>query len=52
MRHLFIETSLREVLHEVGSEMFPWIQEDGLEQFKMTKTRALLQDIALRVKGG
>jgi hypothetical protein len=52
VRHLFIETSLGEVLHEVGSETFPWMQDDGLENFELTKTRALLQDIALRVKSG
>ena len=52
MRHLFIETSLGGVLHEVGSEPFPWMQDDGLEIFELTKTRALLQDIALRVKSG
>ena len=39
---LFIETSLGEMLHEVGSENFPWMQVDGLKQFEMTKTRALL----------
>ena len=52
VRHLFIETSLGEVLHEVGSETFPWMQDDGLENFELTKTRALLEDIALRVKSG
>jgi len=47
-----METSLGEMLHEVGLESFPWMQDDGLEQFEVTKTRALLQDIALRVKSG
>ena len=52
MRHLFIETSLGEMLHELSSILFTWMQDDGLDQFEMTKSRALWQDIALRVKSG
>ena len=50
--HLFIETSWLDVLYEVGLEHFPLMQDDHLDQPEETKTRALLGEIAVRVKGG
>jgi hypothetical protein len=47
-----IETSLGNVLSEFSSEMFPSTQNDHLDQSELTKMRAFLQDIVLRVKGG
>ena len=47
-----IETSLGNLLSEVGSEMFPSANNDHLDQSELTKRRVFLQDIVLRVKGG
>ena len=48
-----METSLADVLYEVGSEYVPLGQDsDHLEQLADTKTRVLLQDITVWAKDG
>ena len=50
--HLFMEISLGNVLSEVGSDIFPSMQDDHLDQSEGTKMRVLLQDSMLRSKSG